>query len=168
MQEEKIIISKQLLLDKISEIESLVDPIRLIRAGELEAYNTILKQSTPAPTMDEREEELVKFLMMYLEVNEDEVDKIAVIDFLQNGVPEKDDEDGEHSCPYCWREGSKPCCNTDTCEAFDTDSSISSCIHCGAEMRAENGYWYHHSQFDDNGKLTSPEYKHGVVKGRIK
>jgi hypothetical protein len=58
-------------------------------------------------------------------------------------------------CEYC----SEPdamgnydlCCNygDGTCTAEYTESTISNCIHCGAQMELdESGIWRHHSQMD--------------------
>lgn len=45
------------------------------------------------------------------------------------------------------------------------------CEFCKAEnrygeLREVNGFWYHHSQFDTNGKLISPDYPQAVVKNK--
>jgi len=44
-----------------------------------------------------------------------------------------------------------PCCDYwGECTAAYTESTISMCIHCGAEMQQEpeTGIWRHHSQMD--------------------
>lgn len=40
----------------------------------------------------------------------------------------------------------RPCCDYGICEHSEGDKDISMCIHCGAEMFEENGFWYHHTQ----------------------
>lgn len=48
-----------------------------------------------------------------------------------------------------------PCCNrTGKCTAAKTDSTISMCICCGAEMLKWKDSWYHWSQFIND----IPEY----------
>lgn len=43
----------------------------------------------------------------------------------------------------------EPCCNIwgECCsDANDEKDTIGNCIHCGAQMFKEDGFWYHHSQ----------------------
>lgn len=42
-----------------------------------------------------------------------------------------------------------PCCDhSGICDADDTESDISLCKCCGAEMHKEGGVWWHYSQMD--------------------
>lgn len=62
------------------------------------------------------------------------------------------------SCEECKDENATTCCHyTGICEAAKTDNDMSTCIHCGGEMHKVNRFWYHHTQFDDDGNLISPE-----------
>lgn len=70
-------------------------------------------------------------------------------------------EDNGGICEYCKGENDYPCCWHTECEAATTDDTISSCIHCYAEMRKVGIFWYHHSQFDNEGNLlpdTRPQH----------
>ena len=51
-------------------------------------------------------------------------------------------------CECCKKDESgnftkEPCCSMGSCE---TDSDLGMCIHCGAEMFKEGGFWWHYSQ----------------------
>lgn len=69
-------------------------------------------------------------------------------------------------CLECAKENSEPCCNRGhgLCEAWDDDRGISNCVHCGGELREVNGLWYHHSQFNNDMFLISPERPQDYVK----
>lgn len=63
------------------------------------------------------------------------------------------------SCLICDK-SEKPCCRLGSCEAPKNARGITSCIHCGGELIQVGGFWYHHSQFYDDGSLiqgTEPQ-----------
>lgn len=57
-------------------------------------------------------------------------------------------------CEDCKEDNLTPCCKNNQCEASIGDKTITSCIHCYAELIEVNGFWYHHTQFE-NEKLIS-------------
>jgi len=60
-----------------------------------------------------------------------------------------------------------PCCNMGNCVADPTNNNITNCICCGGELIAVNGYWYHHSQFNWDGTLISPERPQDIQKNLL-
>lgn len=49
----------------------------------------------------------------------------------------------------------EPCCKEDKCTS---DGTIGLCIHCGAEMFEEKGFWFHHSQEDIPFNEREPQH----------
>lgn len=47
----------------------------------------------------------------------------------------------------------KPECENGHCQSDEGFHSICNCIHCGAELLALNGFWYHWTSFDLEGNL---------------
>lgn len=62
-------------------------------------------------------------------------------------------------CEDC-KDEQDPCCSQGICIACTGDKGIGSCICCGAEMREINGYWWHHSQVDNSGKIKPESEGH--------
>lgn len=44
-------------------------------------------------------------------------------------------------------------CDTNTCQAPEGATGITSCVYCGGELIEVNGLWYHWSSFDNQGNL---------------
>jgi hypothetical protein len=59
-------------------------------------------------------------------------------------------------CDKCCGEHDPPCCDLGTCDAYPTSEDTSVCVHCGGEMIRLNGFWYHHSQFEDDDDPFDP------------
>lgn len=49
------------------------------------------------------------------------------------------------------------CCDNYVCEHEEGETDLSNCIHCGAEMFQEQGFWFHHEQrqipYNDRGVI---------------
>jgi hypothetical protein len=45
-------------------------------------------------------------------------------------------------------------CNYSPCEAPRGATTITSCIHCGAELIEVKGLWYHWTSFNSDGTLV--------------
>lgn len=69
-----------------------------------------------------------------------------------------------HVCPRCSGDTEEPCCRMYTCEAAYNEKGITSCIHCYCELTEVDGFWYHHTQFDDNGNLRPDSEVQDCVK----
>lgn len=57
----------------------------------------------------------------------------------------------------------EPECYNGYCESHPGERGITSCKHCGGQLEEVNGFWYHHSQFNDDGTLISPYRPQDVV-----
>lgn len=68
-----------------------------------------------------------------------------------------------HVCPDCAGDNGDACCNYNKCEAAKGETVITSCIHCYGELLEVDGKWYHHSQFDENNNLISPDMYQDIV-----
>lgn len=57
-------------------------------------------------------------------------------------------------CDKC-KDTADPCCYDGYCEANPT---VAMCIHCGASMFEEDGYWYHHTQENIPLEIRIPQF----------
>jgi hypothetical protein len=46
-------------------------------------------------------------------------------------------------------------CDTNTCQAREGATGITSCVYCGGELIEVDGLWYHWSSFDNQGNLLN-------------
>lgn len=66
-------------------------------------------------------------------------------------------------CEECADDDTAPCCNRFNCEAMPGARETTLCIHCYGELIEVNKFWYHHTQFNENGTLMSPDNPQDVV-----
>jgi hypothetical protein len=57
----------------------------------------------------------------------------------------------------------EPECAEFKCKPLKGAKGITFCIYCGAELLQVGDYWFHWSQFDNNGILLSPDNPQDIV-----